>query len=117
MAHLPTIHDLPIFIFIVLALYTIYKLNKVKTYIAEGDLRQSFYWLVIASISFTLWGVIHLISDFLVFDNKNIEIFLHYWVSHIFLLFSMICIAISANKIERSYKKLEGELGFGKKKK
>lgn len=115
MAHVSIYYEIPIFVFIALALYTIYKLNKVRTYIAEGALRQSFLWIVISSISFILWGIIHIISDF--FTSDTMELILHYWVSHLFLLISMICLAISASKIEKSYKKLEGELGFGKKKK
>lgn len=115
MTHISIYYETPIFVFVVLALYTIYKLNKVRTYMAEGALRQSFFWIVIASISFIVWGIVHIISDF--FSSDATKLILHYGVSHIFLLISMICLAISASKIEESYKKLEGELGFGKKKK
>ena len=116
MTNIPLFYEIPIFAFVALALFTIYKLNKVKTYIAEGVLKQSFLWIVVTSIFFTLWGIVHIIGDFFS-PNKVVESFIHFGVSHTFLLISMICLAISAHKIENAYRELEGKLGFGKKKK
>ncbi|GBE19666.1 MAG TPA: hypothetical protein ENG87_01070 [Candidatus Pacearchaeota archaeon] len=114
MTHVPISYDIPIFVFIALALYTTYKLNKVRNYLLEGALKKSYFWLVVASIFFTLWAVSHLVSDFLGYGD--LELILHYGISHGFLLISMLCIAISAQKIQGAYKELAGKLRAKKKK-
>ena len=81
----------------------------------EGALRQSFFWIVVASISFTLWGVVHIIGDFL--NTESLGVVLHYGVSHGFLLVSMLCLAFAAGKIQKAYKALANRREVKKKRK
>ncbi len=113
MVHVPFYLDIPLFIFVILAFLTIYKLIKVKSYLSEGKLKESYVWLVVVAISFSLWGVDHLYHDLV--PLGDLEVFFHYVVSHGFLMISIVALYISASKLGKAHKDLLGKIGISTK--
>ena len=102
MPAIPLIYEAPLFVFVILGLFTIYRVNTVRMYIPEGNLRKSYLWIVLATIFLTLWAVDHMYHDLIPLDPELV-LFFHYGISHGFLLIGMICVSISALKIQDAY--------------
>ena len=68
----------------------------------EGALRQSFFWIVVASISFTLWGVVHIIGDFL--NTESLGVVLHYGVGNGFFLFQCYSLLLVVGRFKKAYR-------------
>ena len=96
---LQIIYEIPLVIFLFLAVYTIYQLKKAKTHLGKSPIADSFKWIILASVFFTLWGVMHIYSDVSPAVDKSTGDFLHFIISHGFLLIAMGLIAIAARKI------------------
>lgn len=97
------IYEIPLFLFVLIAIYVIYSLVKVRSYVNDTELKGIHSWLIYASISFSLWAVDHIFHDLYPFKNITTQLFFHYVISHGFLLISMICIGISAKKTKDVY--------------
>jgi hypothetical protein len=93
--NIPLIYEIPLFLFIGLAIYTIYAFFAARKIWAGGTLVKTYSWLILATIFFTLWGIDHVYHDMFPLSEKLL-LFFHYGISHGFLLISMICLAISA---------------------
>jgi hypothetical protein len=99
---IPIYYEVPLFIFVLLAIYTIYKLVIARRLLTGGSLNEPYLWFIIAAIFFLLWGVDHIYHD-MVPLSENLRLFFHYVISHGMLLISMICIAIAAGKTTKIY--------------
>ena len=111
--YIPIFYEIPLFVFIVVAIYAIYQLTIVREQLAPGDLRDAHMWLIAGVISFTLWGLDHLYHD-LVPLSAELQLFFHYVISHAFLMIAMICIGISAKKTKDVYLRIVGTNGTKK---
>ncbi len=98
-------YEVPLFVFILIAIYVIYQLVNVRKYLADGELKDSQMWLILGAVFFALWATIHIYFDmFPVAEDK--KLFFHYIISHGMCLISMICIGISAKKTGKIYSNL-----------
>ncbi len=100
MSTIPIYYDIPIMVFLVLTFYTIFELKKAKTQLGKSPVADSFSWFISATIFLFLWGAIHLYDD-LVVPPGNLKVFLHYMLSHNFLLIALVFIAIAAKKTQK----------------
>jgi len=94
---LQLLYEIPLFIFLVLSAYTIFQLKKAKAHLGKSPMADSYKWIMVAAIFFTLWGVDHIYHD-LVTLPEHLRLFFHYIISHGFLLTAMVFIAIAARK-------------------
>ena len=99
---IPLSYEIPLFIFIALALYTIHKLWVAQRLLSGGSLREPYRWFIAATVFFLLWGLNHVYNDVVPLPAAT-QVFLHYVVSHGMLVVSMLCIAVAAGKTERIY--------------
>ena len=97
------LYEIPLFLFVLIAIYVIYSLVKVRSYVNDTELKGTHSWLIYASVFFSLWAVDHIFQDLYPFRDANIQLFFHYVISHGFLLISMICIGISVKKTREIY--------------
>ena len=102
MIAIPLYYEIPLFLFIFVAIFVIKQIMKVDKNFAEGDLKESYNWLMLSSVFFTLWAVMHLYADLFKMPSGQ-ELFFHYVISHGFLLISMMCLGMSALKTQRAY--------------
>ena len=91
------INEVPLFIFVLLGIYTAYQLKKAKEHIGKSPIADSYKWFIFSAIFFTLWAIIHIYFDFAGFP-EGLENFVHYIVSHGVALIGMAFIAIAAWK-------------------
>lgn len=103
------IYEIPLYVVFVLGVYTIYLLIRAKRHFGRSPLADSYKWIIIAAVFISLWAVFHTYDDLFVKD-LDLKRFLHYGLSHVFLLISVICIAISA-RIIRKFTFSMGEKG------
>ncbi len=100
---LKIIYEVPLFIFVILSIYTIWQLIVARKLLAGGEIRRPYLWFIIASIFFALWGVDHIFHDFFPLSAESAHFF-HYVISHGLLLISMIFITIAARLTSFIYK-------------
>jgi len=95
---IPVIYSAPIIILVFIALHTIYRIIMARSALPRGRLNDTYFWLLIAVILFALWGIVHMYYDLYPFVEST-GVFLHYAVSHLFLLGAMACIAVTISSI------------------
>ena len=95
-------YEVPLFIFVILAIYSITLFTKSAKLLAGGKLQKSMSWLLFATIFFTLWGIDHIYHD-LVPLSPDMRDFFHYIVSHGMLLIALVCLAVSAHATNEAY--------------
>lgn len=101
MQPLALFYVIPLFIFVFLAVYTIYELTKAKRqFLSQGPLFDSFGLLVMASIFLGMWGIEHIFHDLFPMQ-PDLGDFFHYVVSHGFLLAAMISITVAAKRTQK----------------
>lgn len=98
---IPIYYEIPLFVFILLGLYTIYSLIVARKCLEGGNLSKPYLWFIIATVFFLLWSFDHIYND--IVPAEESAVFYHYFISHGLLLISMICIAIAAGKTKRIY--------------
>ncbi|MEK6757765.1 MAG: hypothetical protein AABX88_01425 [Nanoarchaeota archaeon] len=91
------IYEIPLFVFIVLGIYAIYQLKIAKAHLGKGPIADSYGWLIWATGFFLLWAVDHIMHDLVNFE-PSLGHFLHYYVSHMFVVIGMVFIVIAAKK-------------------
>lgn len=100
MAEPSVLYEIPIFLFLAVAIYTFYQMREAQSsFKTKGPLKESFKWLTFASFFFILLGFNHLFHDVAPLPGE-LSNFFHYIVCHGFLLFAVICIAIAAKKTQ-----------------
>src|SRR3989344_4433171 len=100
---IPLYYEIPLFAFVLLALYTIHKMWVARKLLAGGSLKEPYLWFIIATVFFLLWSLDHIYNDLYPLPD-NVQVFSHYIISHGMLLISMACIAVAAGKTVRIYK-------------
>lgn len=100
---IPLIYELPLFIFVLLAIYTIYQLWLAKKPFTGGSLVGPYNWFIAATVFLGLWSIDHMFND-LVPRPAELTMFFHYVVSHGMLLIAMVCIAVAAAKTKDMFK-------------
>ncbi len=95
------IYEIPLFIFIILAIFTIIKLYQAQKLLEGGAIGRSYRMLMYSGIFFMLWAVDHIYHD-LVPLPPELKDFFHFVISHGFLLISMTFIAIAAGIIKKT---------------
>lgn len=103
---IPLIYEVPLFLFIILAIYTIYQLWLAKKPFAGGSLVKPYNWFIAAAVFLGLWAVDHIYND-LIPRPAELTIFFHYVISHGMLLISMVCIAVAAAKTKSMFSEVE----------
>ena len=91
---IPTFYEIPTFLVLLVAIYTLYLLKSVWGDISKGRFKNSYTWIAISLSLFILWGVVHLYLDLWPLV-ENAELFFHYAVSHMLLLFAVISLAFA----------------------
>jgi hypothetical protein len=99
---IPFYYEIPLFVFVALAIYTIYSLVVARRFLVGGKISSPYLWFIIATVFFALWGIDHVYHD-LVLLPPDIALFFHYTISHGFLLISMFCVAVAAHQTRIIY--------------
>lgn len=101
--NIPFFYEIPLFVFIALAIYTIYSLVIARRFLYGGKISGPYLWFIVATVFFALWGADHVYHDF-VHLPAEVSLFFHYVISHGFLLISMFCVAVAAHQTRSIYK-------------
>ncbi len=99
--NIPLVYELPLIVFIILAIYTIYRLYLAKKPLGKGSLAQPYNWFIAATVFLMLWAVDHMYHD-LVPLSEELQTFFHYILSHGLLLIAMVCLTVSADKTKKA---------------
>lgn len=89
-------YEIPLFIYVVLGIYTIFQLRKAREELKSGPLARAYKWFIFAAIFFTLWAVDHMFHDLMPTLTEGMKDFFHFVISHGFQLIAMVCVAIAA---------------------
>ncbi len=113
---IPLYYEIPLLISIVLAVYAIYHLITIITSWHHDHYKESYLWLIYAVTFFIAWSIDHLFHDLYPLP-EDLILFFHYVISHGFLLLSITCIAVSAQKTKKIHLALAKAAKKGPKKK
>jgi hypothetical protein len=100
MTQIPLYYEAPLFIFVVLAAYSIYQLITIIKSFDHNPHKETYLWLIYATTFFAAWSLDHIFHDLYPLPS-DVVLFFHYVISHGFLLLSMICIAVAATKTKK----------------
>lgn len=93
------LYELPMFLIIFLMLYFIYQNYRAQKIITNPILKKGYTWFIFAAILMIMWAVNHMVGDLLSI-SEDLKLFMHYVVSHGFLVLMAICIAIAAKYVK-----------------